>query len=165
MDFDWKSLVKNVAPTLGTALGGPAAGLAVKFLAEAFLGKPEATEDDLAAAIQGASPQQLLQLKELDQKFKLQMKQLDIDVFKIEVDDRKSARDLAAFNMKPHLWLSGIYTIGYFVMLYMFMTGNATVDVELSDEFGVVLGVMTAAQVKILDFWFGSSYGSRVKDK
>ena len=29
MDFDWKSVVGTVAPTIATALGGPLAGVAV----------------------------------------------------------------------------------------------------------------------------------------
>ena len=36
MDFDWKSVVGTVAPTIATALGGPLAGVAVSSLAAAF---------------------------------------------------------------------------------------------------------------------------------
>ena len=164
MDFDWKSLVKNVAPTLGAALGGPFAGMAVKVLAESLLGDPAASEESVAEAVMSASPDKLIELRKVDNDFKLNMKKIGVDIFKLEVEDRTSARELAKFNIAPHMWLSAVYTIGYFVMLYMFMTGNATVDPTLTDEFGVVLGVMTAAQIKILDFWFGSSFGSRVKD-
>jgi len=34
--FDWKKVVSTVAPVLGTALGGPLAGAATKFIADKF---------------------------------------------------------------------------------------------------------------------------------
>ena len=162
--MNWKDLIRNIAPAIGTALGTPVTGLAVKFLADKFLGNPNATEQEVADAVLGASPEKLLEIKKLDQQFAVQMKSLDIDVFKMEVEDRKSARELAKVDMRPHIYLSGIYTVGYFVVLYLFMTGGVQIAASVETAFNIVLGVMTAAQVKIMDFWFGSSYGSKVKD-
>ena len=162
--MNWKDLVRNIAPALGTALGGPVAGLGVKFLADKFLGNPNATEQEVEAAVLGASPEKLLEIKKLDQQFTVQMKSLDIDVFKMEVEDKRSARELAKVNMWPHIILSAIYTVGYMVVLYYFMTGKVEIKESVETAFNIVLGVLTAAQVKIMDFWFGSSYGSKVKD-
>jgi len=44
MAFDWKNVVRSVAPILGNAIGGPFGGAAVSALSNALLGKPEATE-------------------------------------------------------------------------------------------------------------------------
>lgn len=162
--MDWKSLVKTVAPVLGTALGGPMAGAATKFIADKLLGNPAATEQDVAEAVLGASAEQLTNLRKLDQDFKLRMRELDVDVFKLEVQDKDSARRLFSVNIWPQVTLSAVYTIGYFAMLYMFMSGNVEVTADLRTEFGMVLGVMTAAQVEIMHFWFGSSLGSKTKD-
>ena len=46
--MDWKSIVKVVAPTIATGLGGPLAGLATKALSEVLLGKSDGTEDEVA---------------------------------------------------------------------------------------------------------------------
>lgn len=162
--MDWKSLVRNVAPTLGAALGGPFAGAATKFLADKFLGNPDATENEIADFVTTASPEKLVELRKLDNDFKIRMRELDVDVFKLEVSDRVSARDLAKTDMRPHIALSGVYTTGYFVMVYLFMTGEVSIDPGLKTEFSIVLGVMTAAQTMIMQFWFGSSSGSKVKD-
>lgn len=162
--FDWKGLVKNIAPVLGTALGGPLAGAATRYIAEAWLGNPEASEQDVAEALATASPEQLVRLRELDQQFKVKMKELDVDVFRLEVDDRKSARDMAKANMVPQITLSVLYSVGYFATLYALMSGDLAIGESIRGEFNMVLGVMTAAQIKIMDFWFGSSYGSKVKD-
>lgn len=164
MSFDWKAVVRTVAPAIGTALGTPVTGMAVKFLADAFLGKPDATEEEVAAAVQGATPDQMLKLKQLDLEFKTKMKQLDIDVFAMEVDDRKSARDLAKVNMVPQVALSVIYSIGYFILLWQFVSGTVVIPLQNKDLLLPLLGVMTAAQVQIMNFWFGSSAGSKTKD-
>ena len=63
--MDWKALVKTVAPVLGTALGGPLGGAATKFLTGKLLGDENASEQELADFIGGASPEQLLQIKQL----------------------------------------------------------------------------------------------------
>lgn len=91
--FDWKSLVKTVAPVLGTALGGPMAGAATKFIADKFLGNPDASEKEIADALMSSSPEQLIKLKELDNTFAIEMKRLDVDVYRIDAEDRHSARN------------------------------------------------------------------------
>jgi hypothetical protein len=54
-DFDWKKLVGALAPTLGTALGGPLVGSAISVLSNVLLGKPEGSQDDVSTAVlQGA---------------------------------------------------------------------------------------------------------------
>jgi hypothetical protein len=83
-EMDWKQTVRNVAPTIGTALGGPLAGTAVKLLADKFLGKQDATEAEVAAAIQGATSEQLIKLKEIDTEFKKFVMQISIEEKKIE---------------------------------------------------------------------------------
>ena len=158
-----KGIVKTVAPTIGTALGGPAGGMATKFLAEKLLGKSDATEEDIEQSILGASPETMLQLKKLDRDFEMQMKQLGVDVFKLEVEDRKSARDMFKVNIWPQISLSGIFTIGYFVVLYQILSGAARIAPEMEPVANVIIGVLTAAMTTILAFWFGSSFGSKEK--
>ena len=80
MKFDWKALVKTVAPVLGTALGGPLAGAATAAITKAVLGSDTATEKDIEAALATASPEILLKLKEADQAFETRMTELGIDV-------------------------------------------------------------------------------------
>ena len=94
-----KSIVKAVAPTLGAALGGPAGGMAAKIISEGILGKPDASEAEIEDFLLTASPEQMLELKKLDAQFAVDMKKLDIDVFRIESDDKKSARAMFGINI------------------------------------------------------------------
>lgn len=159
-----KKVVRTVAPAIGTALGGPLGGTAVKYLADKFLGNPDATEAEVAEALAGASPEQLIRLKELDSDFAKHMASIGVDLERIAYEDRASARDLAKVNNWPHILLSAIYTSGYFWLLWLFCTGQVHVSDSQTALFASIVGVLTAAQIQIMNFWFGSSSGSKVKD-
>lgn len=164
-----KSLIRTVAPTVGTALGGPLAGTAVRALSEKFLGKPDGTQEELASALASASPADLAKLKELEQSFALEMRKLDVDVFKAEVEDTKNARELAKMDIRPHLALTGVFVTGYFAVLFYILdpknfeavTGAAGDGEWLKGVATTIIGVLTAAIPQILGFWFGSSLGSK----
>ena len=154
---DWKEVLAAVAPTLATALGGPLAGNAVAIIGSMLLGKHDATEEEIAVVMTTTTPAELLKLKAADAQFKKDMKSLDID-------DRKSARKLAVdTSIAPQVSLSVIYTVGYFALLYLLISGEVTIPAGIQPMVTILLGVMTAAQAQIMNFWFGSSSGSKEK--
>ena len=111
-----KNLVGAVAPTIGTALGGPMGGMAANMIAD-VLGVPN-TPKAIEKAIQEATPEQMLELKKAEQEFELQMKELDVDVFKLEVGDTQDARK--AFSKDWSARIVGVYVVGVF-MGYIFL--------------------------------------------
>lgn len=159
----WKQIIGKLAPVLATALGGPLAGTATKFLAGKLLGNPDASESELEIAISGATPELLAEIKQMDQDFELQMRQLDIDVYDMDVKDRTSARDMAKTNMWPQIVLSTLFVIGYFGIIYLFLTGTIEMEDDVKPVIMVLVGVLTAAIPQILNFWLGSSHSSKVK--
>jgi hypothetical protein len=161
--FNWRKLVGTVAPGLATVLGGPLAGMAVKAISTGLLGKPDAGEADIEAALATATPADLLKLKEIEQTFILDMRKLDIDVFALEVDDRKSARSLYAVNYWPQITLSGLFIGGYFTILGLYITGKVVIPADVKDTVTVLIGIMSASVTATMAFWFGSSFGSREK--
>lgn len=161
--MDWKGIVSSIAPTIGTALCGPIGGTAVKFLADKFLGNENATEDELREAILGAKPEDLVKIKSLESEFKLQMRKLDIDIERLHQLDRASARDLAKTDIKPHVVFSVLFIGGYFVILILIMNGGVKIDDKIFAVFTTVFGVVTASIQQIMNFWFGSSKGSKDK--
>lgn len=162
--MNWKGIVKTVAPALGTALGSPMAGAAVREIADKWLGDGNASEQDLERAISAASPEELAKLRAIDADFKSRMRELDIDLEKLEVQDRQGARDLFRVNIWPQIALSTVFGIGYFVVLALFLGSDVSIPDSLRDPFNIVLGVLTAAISQIMNFWFGSSKGSQEKD-
>jgi hypothetical protein len=163
MSIDWKTTLSTVAPVLASALGGPVAGAAINVIAQELLGDATAGEAAIAKAITAASPSDLIKLKVLDQTFEKDMAALGVDLARLEVEDRNSARDMAKVNMKPQIILSVIYTLGYIGVMAAFIAGVVNIPAETKTEFSMILGVLTAAQVQILNFWFGSSLGSKEK--
>ena len=165
---NWKDIVRTIAPTIGTALGGPMAGAASKYIADKLLGKPDASPAEIEQAIISASPEQLSKLKEIDTQFKLEMKKLDIDIFELEYKDRDSARKLFEVNIWPQIIISAIFVLGYFSVLFYLLhsqSGEPNLEGAMLGVVTTILGVLTAAVPQILNFWFGSSLGSKEKTK
>ena len=166
--FDWRSLVKSIAPTLGTALGGPLGGIAGLALAK-VLGVPEESAHDdsaLAAAVQGATPDQLLALKKADQDFAVKMQELGFKNLEalesIAAGDRASARDR---EVKTQDWmpkmLGCLITLGFFGLLYWMMRHE--VPASNKDMLNILLGSLGSAWIGVVTYYFGSSAGSARK--
>ena len=95
-----KGILGAVAPTLGSALGGPMGGMAGKMIADAL--GVENDDKSISQAIANATPEQLAEIKRIESTFKVQMKELDIDLERIHSQDRDSARRRQA-EMGDHI--------------------------------------------------------------
>jgi hypothetical protein len=164
-NFDWKALVSVVAPTLGTALGGPLAGAATSAISTALLGKPTASDKELTKVLEQTNPDQLAALAAAEAQFTSRLKELDVDVFKLETADRQSARAAAKDNLWPQIALSGLFLGGYFTLLVLLFTTDVKLDGTLNDLMLILAGILTREVPTIMQFWFGSSFGSKEKNK
>lgn len=161
----WKDIVASVAPVLGTALGGPFGGMAAKFLSKSLTGDENAGEDVLEEMVQGANPDLMFKIKQLDADFKLEMKRLGLKEEQLIVEDRQDARKLFSVDKRPQIILSGVFIIGYFILVYTLVTGKFIVPTEQVALMSTLIGVLTAGVANIMQFWFGSSSGSKDKTK
>jgi hypothetical protein len=159
------SIVRTVAPTIASAVGGPLAGMAVRTISDALLGKPDGTEEELAQAALGATPEQLLALKKAEQDFIVQMRELDIDLERIGNQDRDSARnrEIKLKDVTPKV-LAAIITVGYFGVLF-WMLNYGLPSNGGSEAMLVMLGTLGTAWGGIVAYYFGSSAGSRDKNE
>lgn len=161
----WKDIVASIAPVLGTALGGPFGGMATKFLAGKLVGDENAGEDVMEEMINNANPDLMFKIKELDADFKVEMKRIGLEEKQLVVDDRKDARKLFSVDKRPQIVLSGIFIGGYFVLVYALITGEFKVESSQVALVSTLIGVLTAGVANIMQFWFGSSSGSKDKTK
>lgn len=161
---NWKDILGAVAPTLATVLGGPLAGAAVGALSKALLGRDNGTEEELAPLIAQANPETLLKIKEAEAALKLGLANAGVKLEEIAGADRASARDREVkTGDKTTKILAYAYTIGYFaIFATMMKTG---VDPQMLNIVMVLLGVLTAAQGQIMNYYFGSSSGSAQKNE
>jgi hypothetical protein len=165
--MDWTALLKNIAPWLTAAAGGPAglAGMAIAKAAEA-LGASSSTTESITQAIAGATPEQLAALKKADQDFALQMQALGFkqatDLETLAVEDRKDARAMQVSKPSPvPAVLSLLVTLGYFGILVGMMTG--TFKVSDSQALLIMLGSLGTAWGGVMAFWFGTTRDSARK--
>jgi hypothetical protein len=95
MEPIWKAaagVLSTVAPMLATAVGGPLAGAATNAIIGA-LGLPQDTPpEQVAAAVQSATPEQLLALKRAEQEFAVKMRELDVTLEQLRFSDTANAR-------------------------------------------------------------------------
>jgi len=162
----WKETIATVAPAIATALGGPLAGVAIGMAGKALGLGEGATEKALEQAVLSGSPETLVKLREVNAQFEKDMKALDIDLERIHAGDRANARDLGKVNLLPQIVLSFVFILGYFAALAA-MHGVLFEAQEINGQiialFGSLIGVFTRELSGIMQFWFGSSSGSKVK--
>ena len=164
----WKEIVKTLAPTVTTALGGPLAGMATRFLTTKLLGE-DATEDDLENWFATAKPEDLLQIKTIDADLKKHFASVGVDLEKIAAADRADARAMAVkTSLMPQVVISVVFMGGYFIALSFLYglldTPEDKLNAQLLAMASVLLGLFTREIPTIMQFWFGSSAGSKTKD-
>lgn len=161
----WESILKTVAPILGSAIGGPFGGMAAKALVEGLGGDENTTEDQMQQMIEKADPETLLKLKEVEAGFKTKMKELGLKEKDIAAKDRDSARQMGIqTTLLPQMIISVIFISAFAVILYTAFTGLAEMAETQKTIVNILLGILSAGVVQVMNFWFGSSSGSKEKD-
>ena len=163
------NVVKTLAPTLATALGGPLAGGAVIALESVFgiTPKPDASTDDrqsaIAAAISGATPEQLAAMRAKDQDYALAMTQAGFKnmetLASLSVEDRTSARDMqvSVRSVMPPAIGSAII-LGSLCAAGAILSGKVSyANTTEATMVGTVIGYLFSEAKAVLSFYFGST--------
>ena len=161
--MDWLGTLKTLAPTVATALGGPLAGAAVEAIGS-IIGVPEATQDKIADAFtQGRlTADQIAQIKALELQYQNDERERGFKYAELEFKDRDSARQMAiATKSNTPTVLSYLVLAGGGGMMFAVLGGFAKVDSVLA---GTLIGYAVGEMKQVLQYWFGSSSGSRDKD-
>ena len=151
-----KNIVGAVAPTLGTALGGPLGGMASNVICD-VLGCPN-NPKSIEKAVAEATPEQMLQLKKAEQDFEVQMKELDVDVFKLETQDKQDAR--SKFSKDWTARIMGIATVGGFLG-YIFLVTLQPPEQNSEALINLVLGYLGGLASAVISFYFGASNSTK----
>lgn len=154
--MDW---LKQIAPTIATALGGPLAGMAVSAISKAVGVEPDQVQDMIAN--NKLSAEQIAQVKLAEVELEKQARELGLNFAKLEVEDRKSAREMQATtrSLVPPI-LAGCVTVGFFGILGMMLLGKVDSN---NPAILMMLGSLGTAWTGIIAYYFGSSAGSQAK--
>ena len=158
------------------------AGAAVRVIGQALLDKPDAQESEVATALaSGVSPEDLIMLRDADNKFKLRMKELDIDLVRLNKEtelaylaDTQHARvahgsNINVFWMGVAVMLTFSVTVGgaMYGSLQLLTGGIKIMDpgvvATVSGLVGTLIGYVAANAQTVMQFFFGSSSGSQAK--
>lgn len=147
-----KSIVGAVAPTLGTALGGPLGGAAMSVISEAL--GCDADERSIEKAVAVATPEQLAEIKKAELKFEAKMKELDVDIFKLETQDKQDARKNFAKDWTARI--IGLMMVTFFCA-YIAMITVMPPEQNSMELINLVLGYMGGLVSAVVSFYFGAS--------
>lgn len=160
--MDW---LKQIAPTVATALLGPLGGVAISAIGN-ILGVSEATQEKITSAIQSGqlTPEQIGRLKELELQYKNEEAERGFKYADLEFKDRDSARkaNVEGGIQHPLFWMSlFLLTITLGTEMWVLFKGYPTGLSEL--VVGRVLGLMDSVAMLVLAYWYGSTNGSARK--
>jgi len=164
--MDFMKIIGAVAPSLATAVGGPIGGMAVKFITDALGIPSDSSKDDIAKAINNATPDQLVALKKAENDFTVRMKELDIDLERIASSDRDSARrrESQVRDWMPRI-LAFVIVAGFMGTVFMVLLGyvEGMKDPLMATTVGTLIGFVSAKAEQVIAYYFGSSNSSQQK--
>ena len=153
MNFDSiKNIIGAVAPTLGTALGGPLGGAAASAIA-GVLGCDNDPQS-LQKALAKATPEQLTEIKKAELDFEARMKELDVDLYALQVQDTADARKHFAED-----WTARFLAIALCCLFagYIILVTVLPPDQNSDAIINLILGSITGSFSTVIAFYFGSS--------
>jgi|TARA_R100000482_G_scaffold65317_2_gene24244 hypothetical protein len=147
-----KSVLGALAPTLGAAVGGPLGGQAGAIISK-VLGVPN-NPKSIETAMNNITSEQMVALKKAEKDFELQMKQLEVDIYKLETEDIQDAREKFSNDWTPKFLgiLSVLGFFGYIGLVTIYPQPDESDDIVL-----LVIGSITGIATAVISFYFGSS--------
>lgn len=179
---DVLDVVGTVAPGLAAALVAPGwAVMGVRAIGKALLGDEKASEEQVRDAIRAASPEDLIKLREEDNRFQEAMANLNVDIFALQVQqennylqDVQNARGIHGDDPKI-FWLGVLILMTFANVMafsmygcYVILSGGITIKdpgviAAVFGFLGTVVGYVAANAQQVVGFFFGSSSGSSKK--
>lgn len=162
---DFVGFLKKVAPWIGAAATGNVPAL-ITMAAQAVGGvvgkEVKPTADAIAAAVAGATPDQLLQMKQIDNDFALKMQaagfEHEDELAKMQYDDKANARAREVALKDKYVPFLATVVIGSFILAVLaILRGWGKVEAAFA---GTLIGYLAANANQVVSYYFGSSAGS-----
>lgn len=163
--MQWMTALKQIAPTVATALLGPLGGVAASAIGD-LMGIDDADQSKIARAIQGGqlTPEQVGKLRELELEYQNNEKERGFRYAELAFKDRDSARQagVAGGTLNKLFWLSlWLITTVLTAELCVLWLGIPHGVPEI--VVGRVLGMLDSVAMQVMNFWYGTSSGSAEK--
>lgn len=160
--MDWMETLRQIAPTVASAVLGPLGGVAVAAIGN-ILGVSEATQEKIADAIKTGqlTPEQVGEIKKLELQYQENEKERGFKYTELEFKDRDSARAREVGTKdNTNKILAFVVICAFLAMVGATLLGYAKVESVLA---GTLVGYLSAKAEQVLAYYFGSSSGSAAK--
>ncbi len=162
---DFVGLLKKGFPIISAfaSFGGPLGTMAASAVGNALgVDKVGSSHDAIAAAIAGATPEQMVQLKQAEADMQVKLQQMGFahaeELEKLAVEDRESARNLQISTKgRTAPILAWIIVLSFVAACGAILHGWAKVDSVMA---GTLVGYLAANSNQVISYFFGSSAGS-----
>lgn len=168
--MNWLEVIRKVAPTVASALGGPLAGVAVTAIGELF-GMSEPTADKIKVAIENGSMtgQQISELRALELKLKDEEAERGFRYDELEFKDREGARhrDTEIVKAVGHNYRADamfVLAVAVIVGLVYAIWTEPGINEFLKGIVTLVLGRFLGYLDNIYNFEYGTTRSSKDKD-
>ena len=108
----------------------------------------------LEKAIATATPEQLMEIKKAEKEFEAKMKELDVDLYKLETQEKQDARK--TFSKDWTARIIGIAMVGGFLG-YIFLVTLQPPEQNSEALINLVLGYLGGLASAVISFYFGAS--------
>lgn len=157
-------VLSGIAPQLAHALGGPLAGAAVERISTALFGMKDADEATIDTALVSTTPEQLRSLKMADLEFQKMLRETTIEEARIAAADRANARNHQQMTEdRTPSAIGALIILGFFIVLGAMVARKLPSGAET--EFSIMLGALATMTAAVVNYFFGSSAGSKEKTK
>ena len=162
--MDWLKKLAEYAPSIaGVVLSGGATlpQLAMKAISDAT-GVDISNETDLADAVERATPEMMLKMRQADNSFKIRMRELDNELVSSELGDTQDARKQHKHSKMPAIICCAL-TVGLFAFSWALMA----IEVPQANlgMINTLFGAYLTAWLSTIAYWVGTTRSSADKDK
>ena len=168
--MNWTELIKSIAPTVATALGGPLAGMAVTAIGNA-IGMDAPTQEKIGKVFNEGklAPEDIAKIRQLEIEFQthevdmgFKYAELEVRQFELEVQDRDGARrmQMATHSKMPAI-LTIMVTIGFFGVLGLLFYRP---ELRANEIMMIMVGQLSAVWATCVAFYTGTTFNSANKN-
>ncbi|MBI5918990.1 MAG: hypothetical protein HY849_06415 [Nitrosomonadales bacterium] len=164
--------IKKALPWIGAAATGNVPGLigmAAQTIGDVIGVQVDANQKAIGQAVTGATPEQLLALREADNEFAAKMQALGFahaeELERVAAGDRADARgrEIKTGDSWTPRGLAVLVVVGWLAVQAFLLTH--VVDPAMRELVARVLGTLDGALMMVLSYYFGSSAGSAEKNR
>ena len=168
--MNWTDIIKSIAPTVASALGGPLAGMAVAAIGNA-IGVDAPTQEKISKVFMDGklNPDDIAKIRQLEIEFQthesdmgFKYAELETKKYELEVKDRDGARQMQiATHSKMPAILTIMVTVGFFGVLGLLFYRP---ELKANEIMMIMVGQLSAVWATCVAFYTGTTFNSANKN-